>query len=553
MKKVSRRNFIKGAGVIAAGAALTGLAGCGADEGKPDVANATNSTASLEWVDEADVVIVGTGAAGLSAAATMSLENLGSALVLEAAPEELRGGNTIASGQIVFCPDSPEAAIEYQSALNGPYSVPDEVMKTWAEDICQNVQWLTDNFGGDYEGNYYDEIGEFPEMPKAEQMPSYLHEGKSNNQATWQLLFDYVDGTDTPIYYDSRAIKLITNESNEIIGVSTEDGRNFKANKGVILACGGFESNPDMMAQYMPAGFPERVGKGTWYNRGDGIKMAQEVGAQLWHMNNCSGNNLGVKALASDEIDARTSVSWQTNDYIYLNERAQRFINETVYELRSGLQRHGKNYRSGTYADLDLPTGAWAVFGQAAFDAGTLFSKNCFAGSMDYEGFFKTNQEALDAGVIVKCGTLEEVANATGYDVEAVTATVNFYNESAEQNKDTLFHRGEAMNRFGELISTPGHENDEIATKPFDLVKLEPPYYVIALHGQILNTQGGPKRTAECEIVDASDAVIPRLYGAGEMGCAYPYVYNVGGNVSEAISSGRRSARNAAALKPLKA
>ena len=140
-----------------------------------------------------------------------------------------------------------------------------------------------------------------------------------------------------------------------------------------------------------------------------------------------------------------------------------------------------------------------------------------------------------------------------GFDPEAVAATVGFYNECAEQGRDTLFHRGEAMNRFGELISTPGHENDEVATKPFDLVKIEAPYYVIALYGQILNTQGGPKRTAECEIVDATDAVIPRLYGAGEMGCAYPYVYNVGGNVSEAISSGRRSARNAVALEPWEA
>lgn len=545
MQKVSRRSFLKGAGVVAAGAAVAGLAGCStASEQTAEV----DPVDSLEWADSADIVIVGMGFAGLSAAATASLENLGSALILEAAPEELRGGNSICSGQIVFCPDDPQSAIEYQSALNSPYTVPDDVMKTWAEDICQNVQWLTDNFGGDYEGNYYDEIGEFPEMPQAEKMPSYLHEGKSNDQASWKLVYDYVESAGTPIYYEARAMKLIRNAKQEIVGVSTEDGRNFKALKGVILACGGFESNKEMMAQYMPAGFPERVGKGTWFNRGDGINMALEVGAQLWHMNNCSGNNLGVKALVSDEVDARTSVSWQTHDYIYVNERAQRFINETVYELRSGLQRHGKFYRSGTYADLDLPLGTWAIFGQEAFDKGTLFSKNCFAGSLDLDGFFKSNQEALDAGVIVKCDTIEAAAQAAGLDATALAATVEAYNASAEQNKDELFHRGEAMNRFGEFISLPGHENDEVATKPFDLVKLEAPFYVIALQGQILNTQGGPKRTAECEIVNASDEVIPRLYGAGEMGCPYVYVYNVGGNVSEAISSGRRAARNAAAL-----
>lgn len=551
MKELSRRTFLTGAGAAFTGAAALGLAGY---INQPHIALAdetADDAEAIEWTDEADVVIVGLGGAGLSAAATMALEDLGSALILEAAPEELSGGNTRVSGQIVFCPDNPEAAIEYQTALNGMYSVPDDIMQTWAEDICQNKDWLTENFGGNYEGNYYDEHGEFEEMPQSELMPSYLHEGMANDQGTWNLLYTYVSEAGTPIYYEARAIKLIQNVEGDIIGVATEDGRSFKANKGVILGCGGFEANPEMMSAYMPAGFPARVGKGTWYNRGDGIKMAQEVGAQLWHMNNCSGCNFGTFATEDADPMKLTSVNWQTPDYIYLNERGQRFCNETTYELRSGLQRHGKIYRAGTYVDLDLPMGAWAIFGQEAFDKATLFSRNCYSGSLLVDGWLESNEQALEAGVITKCDIIEEIVEATGLDLAAVQGTIDYYNQCAENNDDMLFHRGQAMNRFGELISVPGHENDEVSTQPFDLVKLEAPFYVIPLFGQILNTQGGPKRSAECEILDVEDNPIPRLYGAGEMGCAYPYVYNVGGNVSEAFSSGRRAARNVAALSPV--
>ena len=65
----------------------------------------------------------------------------------------------------------------------------------------------------------------------------------------------------------------------------------------------------------------------------------------------------------------------------------------------------------------------------------------------------------------------------------------------------------------------------------------------------VINSQGGPKRDAKGGVVDVAGNAIPRLFAAGEMGCIYPYKYNVGGNFSEAISSGRLAARSAAALE----
>ena len=71
------------------------------------------------------------------------------------------------------------------------------------------------------------------------------------------------------------------------------------------------------------------------------------------------------------------------------------------------------------------------------------------------------------------------------------------------------------------------------------------------VYGTILNTQGGPKRSVDCEVIDVFGEPIPRLYSAGEMGCEYDYIYNAGGNISEAISSGRRAARIISALDPV--
>lgn len=537
-KSIDRRSFVGGAAALAGAAATAGL-----------VTVAKADEAGVEWADEADVVIVGTGCAGLSAACTMSIEGLGSCLVLEAASQEMRGGNSSATAGIVFCPNSVDAAIEYQSALNAGYDVPDDVMQAWAEELCANLDWLRENFGCEFkpcEQGTWGIQGEYPFMPRAQECPSYnVTEG-----TTWGAVSAKFDELGLPVYYDTRAVRLVENEAGEVIGVESEDGRRFKADKAVLLACGGFEADPEMMRAYLPTGYTDTLGKGSWYNRGDGIRMAQAAGAQLWHMNNVSGAALGFKIMATDEPDARTWTRWATHDYIFVDARGHRFMDEDV--LYTEMLRHGKQYRRGCFTESALPTGAWAIFGEDEFSSGKcIFSTSCFASMKAVEGRFTTNQEALDAGVIVKCDTVEELAEATGLDLESLSGTIDEYNAAADANDDAQFGRGKAKNEYSELMTAPGNEDDEVARAAFDLVRIEAPYYAIQLVGTLLNTQGGPKRSASCEVLDPFDQPIPRLYAAGEMGCEYPYIYNVGGNIAEAIASGRHAARAMGALEPL--
>ena len=125
--ELSRRSFVTGAtAAVALGAAAMAPA-----------VYAMADESGRTWEAEADIVIVGGGNAGFAALTTVYCEDLGSALLLEAAPEEQMGGNSRVSGQGVFCPKSVEAAIDYQNKCNGAYKVSDELMQAWAENICE--------------------------------------------------------------------------------------------------------------------------------------------------------------------------------------------------------------------------------------------------------------------------------------------------------------------------------------------------------------------------------------------------------------------------------
>lgn len=523
---ISRRGFIAGAATMGAGAlAGSTVAVAGADE-----------TTDIAWEAEADIVIVGGGVAGFSALATVAYENLGTALLLEAADEVEMGGNSRVCGQGVFCPKTVEAAIAYQTKCNGSYVVPEELMQSWAENICENVDWMVDALGFDpvEKGG-----AEFPEYDETGDVVWYAHEGKGPWAHTWQLFVDLCTDYDMPVYCNARAVDLVRDQATgEICGVATEDGRCFKANKGVILACGGFENNMDMMNTYMEIGFPGYYPQGTPWNRGDGVKMAMSAGADLWHMNNVSGNALEVRCISNDD-QAISSLSFASDDFIYISGDGTRFKNEDESA------RHGKVYRAGTWAGMTMPEVAWCIMTENAMQNSTCGSGGYWARTDGYE-VKKSGPELLDAGIIVKCETAADIAAATGIDEAAIAATLETYNGYTETGVDLDFHRERITDADNPAFANTSDNPTDVVLEP-----IEAPYYVVRLYGSVLNTQGGPKRSALGEVVDVKGNPIPRLYAAGEMGCIYGYAYNLGGNFSEAISSGRLAARSCSALDPI--
>ncbi|WP_281654065.1 FAD-binding protein [Eggerthella sinensis] len=545
---ISRRSFLMGGTLAAASVATAGLVGCNgsADASKP------NGNLPESWDVEADVVVVGLGAAGLSAA--IAAKNVGAerVLCLEAAPEELSGGTTRVSGDMLMIPEDVESAITYQTELNAGYQVPEEWMRAWAEGVCGNMDWLTEELGYDLQPATA-ASPEFPGIPGGDKVKTYYVDGICGMSSLWLPLRDTADELGVEVMYDMRATQLIYHyETKEVYGVMA-GGKNVKARKGVILACGGFAANPDMMSNYgVSLGCPTSFVCGSPYNVGDGVKMAQQIGADLWHMNSYAAASTCVRAESPDSPICNIPYP-MGYDYIYINNEGKRFM----YEETRGLARHGKIKERGVWPLMVVPTKSHMILGAGAGSKDILGAVTYMAWSVIMKTGKTTNQELIDAGIMVKADTVEELAANIGQPADVLKQTIETYNQHCAEGADPDFGRGEAVHddyyfnasdastAYGEGETS---SDDTVIIKPFDLVPLEAPFYAIEIGLGMLNTQGGAKRNGACEVLDLEGNPIPRLYSAGEFGTIYGYMYNGGGNISEAVASGRVAGQNSAVL-----
>ena len=246
---------------------------------------------------------------------------------------------------------------------------------------------------------------------------------------------------------------------------------------------------------------------------GDGVKMAQQIGADLWHMNSYAGASTCVRAMSADSIIC--DIPYPTgHDFIFVNGEGKRFMYE---EMRS-IVRHGKQKDKGIWPLLTVPSPSWMILG------GNKSGSIDILGMVTYMDWpvimgkgLKTNQELIDAGIMFKADTIEELAEKIGFPPETLAETVATYNQYCADGADPEFGRGEEV-------------------------------YGIEIALGILNSQGGARRNGLCEVLDTEGQPIPRLYSAGEFGSIYAYMYNGGGNISEAVATGRVAGQQAAGL-----
>ena len=297
----------------------------------------------------------------------------------------------------------------------------------------------------------------------------------------------------------------------------------MKARKGVVLTCGGFENNQEMIRNYLP-GVPYCYTSGSPYNEGDGITMAMSVGADLWHMNNYAGPSMALKV-----PEVRTSFSMQALHYskqppggmIVVGPDGRRFTDEKFKT------RHGKVPVNGRWLPLSTPCPMYMIIDHAHFSAGPLYDGHPSHGWTQivekYE-WSEDNSKELAKGWIVKGASIAALASAIGLDPAVLEATVGRWNQSCAGGKDTEFNRT--------LMMAP------IAQGPFYAVEMSP---------SMLNTQGGPRRNEKAQIVRPDGTPIPRLYSSGELGSIYSYLYQGTGNLGECLAFGRVAARHAVA------
>lgn len=534
---LSRRNFIKS---TAAGAGAVALLGLG-----PLEAEAKRAAPPRKWTRETDVLVIGYGGAG--ACAAIEAHDAGAkVIIIEKMPQS--GGNTGVSGGGFLSPTNPEDAYTYITGLyEFSHSEMDkDLVKVYAQESVNNVNWIKSLREGT-DVLIYGGAG-YPKVKGAKSMNKYHVKGEGkglqgSSKNLWQLLtFAVEEKRKIPVMLETPALNLVTNSRGEVIGaiVKSKGGEMaIRARKGVILTTGGYEYNAKDLQNFVK-GYPIYA-LGSPGNTGDGLRMAQKVGAGLWHMNGTSCP-LGIK---TPDIEAAFPAVITTPRHIMVDKHGRRFVNEKAVELHAGLlavdffDTHELEYPR-------IPS--YVIFDETARKAGPI---TALAG-MGYAGrrytWSKDNSAEIEKGWILKGNTLAELAGKIKtMDKAALEQTVSRWNQDVAKGEDTQFHR---PMRSGDP-SSPAYK--ELVTALWSAPIDAPPFYAVELYPALLNTQGGPRRNTRAQMLDAFGKPIPRLYCAGELGSMWGIIYQGAGNIGECIVFGRIAGKNAAAEKPWRA
>lgn len=492
------------------------------DPADPTTARITGLTYAdtIAWDGAYDVVVIGMGFAG-SSAAIEAADNGASVLITEKAPEGEAGGNSRVCHQLFATVDTAEGGFEYYSNMRGKFdSTSDEMLMTFMEGMTHLRDYVASlgtsketmtGWKGKGIGTY---DCEHPEIPGGlEHFFTYTITDQVADGALYRLVKqNIVDrGEKIDVWYESPAVHLIQDpQSKTIVGVQIDRGGktlNIRATNGVVMACGGFENNPEMLETYLRLG-GQTTFFGSAYNTGDGIRMAQEVGAEMWHMNNYVSGGVGGSMMpATNAAFAALAGTPGVGATILVGPDGTRFINEEAIKNA----RHGYVYVAGSYILPRFPEHVYGIFDQSKVDA--------------YQMGQLVDSE-VGNGYLHKADTLKELGEKLGMEHLADTAAV--YDRYCKNGKDEQFRRdSENMIAFG-----------------------KGPFYAYEFTVNcVLNTQGGAKRNEKAEVIGLNGEPIPHLYSAGEFGGLTARTYQGGTNVAECLVFGPIAGRNAAAAK----
>ena len=328
---LSRRNFLKGAALT--GAALAGsaaLAGC-ASGGSGSGSAAAADWMPASWDYETDVVVVGYGGAGMWASLIAADEGGSEVVVLEKAPVEGGGNSRINNGEWTVIKD-PKLFREYCVAF-GHGLIEEDMIDAYIAEATQHTDYA-DKYGMTYEVAEQALAGTIPEY-------WFLDDGKyagcigvSSVEGFGMTTFHELEakraelGLPIELKFDCSEEHLIQNpENKEIVGVKfLEAGaeKTIKARKGVVLCTGGFEFNEELKNTYLSI-YPFKF-EGWRFNTGDGIRMVEEVGAKLWHMNMVISTT--AMWTRDPEYDFAIFAGPQSNAFFTVNRLGKRYQNE---------------------------------------------------------------------------------------------------------------------------------------------------------------------------------------------------------------------------------
>jgi succinate dehydrogenase/fumarate reductase flavoprotein subunit len=518
-----------------------------------------------------DVVVVGFGFAG-AIAAINAAERGGKVLLVEKSP--VPGGLSICSYGAVRSARDPHKAFQYLQATNDGRT-PDDVLRALAQGMCE-VEPYVRKLGKINNANIATSLAETPAIDGDNQ--PYTHErrpqrrnsgnyplpgtetfyhttvedipgfdasasypwanGAPGGPKLFKIVHDHLRKSAVEIRLRTQALRLIADpQTREVRGVrfaSSDKEQNVIARRGVILATGGFEGDAGMQAQFLEGKPILHAAGGT--NTGDGIRMAQHLGAALWHMWHIHGA-YGFRHTDPNypyAIRLKRFPDWFPGEagkvklkmpWILLDQNGRRFMSEQQPYTQDTAVRPMQYFDPVTQRFPRNP-----AFLICDGDARRLYPLG--KPTSNDEGvryiWSEDNLKEIELGILKRADTLSGLAGLLGVDAVGLEHSVAHWNAMCKQGQDDEFGR-------------PAGSMMPIRT---------PPFIGAPVWATLSNTQGGPVHDARQRIMDVFGEPIPRLYAAGELGSSFGHLYLSGGNISECFVTGRIAGREAASAEP---
>ena len=502
----------------AAAAALT-AAGLNPDDYKTAVVN--DATAEDSTVD-ADVVVVGAGGAGMTAAITAAAEGK-SVVILES--QSMVGGNSVRAtggmnaGKTVYQDENEfgesagvektlKTAAEKYADNETITALAKTVSEQWAayqanptgyfdsvelmeldtmiggkgindpalvETLCANsadaIDWL------DEHGITLHNVSSFGGASVKRIHRPVNAEGKTVSVGSYMipLLEENCEKAGVKMMLDTTATEILTDANGAAVGVKATgaSGETVTVNaKAVVLATGGFGANLDMVVKYKPElkGFMTTNAPGI---QGQGIEMAQAIGAATVDM-----DQIQIHPTVEANTAALITEGLRGDGAVLINAEGKRFIDEVgTRDVVSAAEIA----QTGSYS--------WLVVDQAMVDASSVI-----------QGYIKK-------GYTVTGATYEELGKAMGVDAAAFAETMEKWNGYVEAKNDPDFGR----TSFANPLNTA-------------------PYYAVKVTAGVHHTMGGLKINANTEVLNEKGEVIPGLFAAGEVTGGVHGANRLGGN-----------------------
>ena len=462
--------------------AIGTLTGCGTSKPKTSENNISTKT---------DIVVIGAGGAGLSAA--VEAKNAGAnVIVLEKMP--MVGGNTLratgginAAGTKFQKEKNIKDSVDkfYEDTMKGGYYKNDpELVKVLTSEAAGAVEWLS-NLGAD--------LTDVGRLAGASNDRAHRPAGGGEvGSEIVKTLKKTAEDKKIDIRLNNKALEILTDDKENIKGVkaSNEEGKEYTIDaKSVIITTGGFAANEEKVVKYNPSlkGFGTTNQPGA---TGDGIDMAEKLGADLIQMDQIQTH---------PTVDTKTGMmiteAVRGNGAILVNHDGKRFINELA--TRDVVSK----------ATLDEK-------GKTAY---LLFDDNVRKSLKDIESY-------INMDIVVQGDSVEDLAKKINIKPDILKKTVNDYNEFVKNKKDAEFNREDMPRSFG---------NSK--------------YYAIEVAPAVHYTMGGIKINKNAEVIDKSGKVINGLYAAGEVTGGVQGGNRLGGNsLADIIVFGRIAGKNAA-------